>query len=65
MIKCPKCNSQKVIVKIFGLPAASEENIEKREGYYKVEFEGCTISGDEDDPVCEECKYHWQSDEDT
>jgi RNA polymerase subunit RPABC4/transcription elongation factor Spt4 len=65
MIKCPKCNSQKVIVNFFGLPNASEEDMAKWvEGYYKVEFEGCVVFGDEDDRVCEECKYHWQSDED-
>ena len=64
MIKCPKCNSQKVVVKSFGLPAASEEDIAKREGYYKVEFLGCTVFGDEDNRECEECRHHWQSDDD-
>ena len=38
MIKCPKCNSQKVVVKIFGLPAASEEDIAKRGGTIKSNF---------------------------
>ena len=64
MIKCPKCNSQKVVVKSFGLPAESEEDTAKRWGYYKVEFLGCTVFGDEDNRECEECRHHWQSDGD-
>ena len=63
MMNCPKCNSQKVVVNLFGLPVASEDEIAKREGYYKVEFKGCTTMEDEDDFVCEKCKHHWQSDE--
>ncbi len=60
MIKCPKCESEKVIIKVFGMPAASEEEMADEGGFYKVEFEGCTVDGTENDRSCVECHHQWQ-----